>query len=76
VANIGESLLHVNVILGRELRFAADLDITVGNEVSYNELARLSFSVINNLNTPDLRGDIGGLWENFVIAERMGNLGT
>jgi hypothetical protein len=28
VVNIGESLLHVNVILGRELRFAADLKIT------------------------------------------------
>ena len=28
-------------------------------------------AVINNLNAPDLRGDVGGLWENFVIAERM-----
>jgi hypothetical protein len=28
-------------------------------------------AVINNLNPPDLRNDIGGLWENFVIAERM-----
>ena len=28
-------------------------------------------AVINNLNPPDLRGDSGGLWENFVIAERM-----
>jgi hypothetical protein len=53
------------------LRFAADLDIIVGNEVSYNELAQLSSSVINNRNAPDLRSDVGGLWENFVIAERM-----
>jgi len=28
-------------------------------------------AVINNLNSPDLRSDVGGLWENFVIAERM-----
>lgn len=28
-------------------------------------------AIINNLNPPDLRGDLGGLWENFVIAERM-----
>ena len=28
-------------------------------------------AVINNLNPPDLRNDVGGLWENFVIAERM-----
>lgn len=28
-------------------------------------------AVINNLNPPELRGDVGGLWENFVIAERM-----
>ena len=50
---------------------AADFAITVGSEVSYNEFAQLSFSVFNNLNAPDLRGDVGGLWENFVIAERM-----
>jgi uncharacterized protein len=28
-------------------------------------------AVINNFNPPDLRSDVGGLWENFVIAERM-----
>jgi len=28
-------------------------------------------AVVNNLNPPELRGDVGGLWENFVIAERM-----
>jgi predicted AAA+ superfamily ATPase len=28
-------------------------------------------AVINNLNPPALRADTGGLWENFVIAERM-----
>ena len=28
-------------------------------------------AVINNLNPPELRSDIGGLWENFVVAERM-----
>jgi predicted AAA+ superfamily ATPase len=28
-------------------------------------------AVINNLNAPDLRSDVGGLWENFVIAERI-----
>jgi hypothetical protein len=28
-------------------------------------------AVINNLNPPELRGDVGGLWENFVIAERV-----
>ena len=28
-------------------------------------------AVINNLNAPDLRGDVGDLWENFAIAERM-----
>jgi predicted AAA+ superfamily ATPase len=28
-------------------------------------------AVINNLNPTDLRNDVGGLWENFVIAERM-----
>ncbi len=28
-------------------------------------------AVINNLNPPELRNDVGGLWENFVIAERM-----
>jgi len=28
-------------------------------------------TVINNLNPPDLRSDVGGLWENFVLAERM-----
>ena len=26
-------------------------------------------AVINNLNPPELRSDVGGLWENFVIAE-------
>lgn len=28
-------------------------------------------AVINNLNPPALRSDVGGLWENFVIAERI-----
>jgi len=28
-------------------------------------------AVINNLNPPGLRNDVGGLWENFVIAERI-----
>ena len=28
-------------------------------------------AVINNLNPPELRADTGGLWENFVIAERV-----
>lgn len=28
-------------------------------------------AVINNLNPPELRSDIGGLWKNFVVAERM-----
>jgi len=28
-------------------------------------------AVINDLNPPELRGDVGGLWEDFVIAERM-----
>ena len=27
-------------------------------------------ALINNLNPPDLRDDTGGLWENFIIAER------
>ncbi|MBK5276562.1 MAG: ATP-binding protein [Desulfuromonadales bacterium] len=27
--------------------------------------------LINNLNPPELRADIGNLWENFVIAERL-----
>jgi predicted AAA+ superfamily ATPase len=27
--------------------------------------------VVNNLNPPELRPDIGALWENFVICERM-----
>ena len=27
--------------------------------------------LINNLNPPELRTDIGNLWENFVIAERL-----
>ena len=100
-------------------RLVQSIALQVGNEVSYNELARQvgvdkktiesylrvleqsfiifrlgSFSrnlrnelkksrkiyfvdtgmrnaVINNLNPPDLRSDVGGLWENFVIAERM-----
>jgi predicted AAA+ superfamily ATPase len=28
-------------------------------------------AVINNLNPPDLRSDTGGLWENFIISERI-----
>jgi uncharacterized protein len=28
-------------------------------------------AVINNLNPPALRTDVGGLWENFVIVERI-----
>ena len=28
-------------------------------------------AIINNLNEPDLRSDLGGLWKNYVIAERM-----
>ncbi len=28
-------------------------------------------TIINNYNTIDMRNDVGGLWENFVIAERM-----
>jgi len=28
-------------------------------------------ALINNLNPADLRTDLGGLWENFVIAERI-----
>jgi len=28
-------------------------------------------AVVNNLNPPDLRPDVGALWENFVICERM-----
>jgi len=27
--------------------------------------------LINNLNPPDLRTDMGNMWENFVIAERL-----
>lgn len=30
-------------------------------------------AVINNFNPPDLRNDTGGLWENFLIAEKMKN---
>jgi AbrB family looped-hinge helix DNA binding protein len=37
--------LHVNVILSRELRFATDLDITLGSEVSYNDFVQLSSTV-------------------------------
>src|SRR4030042_685035 len=32
---------------------------------------RLSSYVIINLNAPELRGDEGGLWENFLITERL-----
>jgi predicted AAA+ superfamily ATPase len=28
-------------------------------------------AVVNNLNPPELRADVGALWENFVICERM-----
>lgn len=28
-------------------------------------------AIINNFNPPELRNDIGSLWENFVIAERL-----
>lgn len=28
-------------------------------------------ALINNFNPPDLRQDIGSLWENFIISERM-----
>jgi len=34
-------------------------------------LQQIRNAVINNLNPPDLRSDVGGLWGNFVIAERM-----
>jgi len=27
--------------------------------------------LINNLNPPELRSDMGSLWENFVISERL-----
>lgn len=28
-------------------------------------------ALINNFNTPEFRQDIGGLWENFLVVERM-----
>ena len=28
-------------------------------------------AIINNYNNPDLRDDIGGLWENFLVVERL-----
>ena len=123
---IARSYLYKDVLAFQQIRNAEALDrlvqsvaLQIGNEVSYNELARQvgvdkktiasylrileqafiifrlgSFSrnlrnelkrsrkiyfldtgirnaVINNLNPPELRGDVGGLWENFVIAERM-----
>ena len=49
----------------KRLRFPTDLDITVGSEVSYKGLVRLSFPVINNLNAPGLRSCMGSLWENW-----------
>jgi uncharacterized protein len=33
-------------------------------------------ALINNLNPVELRTDLGGLWENFVIAERLKALGN
>jgi len=30
--------------------------------------AAMRNSVINNLNAPGLRTDVGGLWENFIVA--------
>lgn len=123
---IARSYLYKDVLAFQQIRNAEALErlvqsvaLQIGNEVSYNELARQvgvdkktiasylrileqafiifrlgSFSrnlrnelkrsrkiyfldtgirnaVINNLNPPELRGDVGGLWENFVIAERM-----
>ena len=123
---IAGSYLYKDVLAFQQIRNAEALErlvqsvaLQIGNEVSYNELARQvgvdkktiasylrileqafiifrleSFSrnlrnelkrsrkiyfldtgirnaVINNLNPPELRGDVGGLWENFVIAERM-----
>ena len=120
------SYLYKDVLALQQIRNAEALErlvqsiaLQIGNEVSYNELAKQvgvdkktiesylrvleqsfiifrlgSFSrnirnelkksrkiyfvdtgmrnaVINNLNAPNLRSDVGGLWENFVIAERM-----
>ena len=120
------SYLYKDILALQQIRNAEALErlvqsiaLQIGNEVSYNELAKQvgvdkktiesylrvleqsfiifrlgSFSrnirnelkksrkiyfvdtgmrnaVINNLNAPNLRGDVGGLWENFVIAERM-----
>jgi predicted AAA+ superfamily ATPase len=31
-------------------------------------------ALINNFNTPEFRQDIGGLWENFLVVERMKHL--
>lgn len=33
-------------------------------------------ALINNLNPPDLRQDMGALWENFIISERKKYLGN
>ena len=123
---ISNSYLYKDILSYQQIRkpqlvekLVQALALQAGNEVSYNELAKLcgtdnvtiekyvsyleqafvifrlpAFSrnlrnelkkarkiyfwdtgirnaVINNFNAPHLRSDIGALWENFVVAERL-----
>ncbi len=45
-------------------------EIAKSRKVYFYDLGVLN-SVIKNFNPPELRNDIGALWENFVILERM-----
>jgi len=126
LALLSDSYLHKDVLAWRNINKPEKLEallralaLQLGNEVSYNELAKLTGlnshtvenyieilekafiifrlrglfrnkrnelkkskkiyfydngvrnAIINNYNMPDLRTDIGALWENYLISERM-----
>jgi len=65
-------LLEESFIVFRLSGFSRNLrkEISKMDKIYFYDLG-IRNSLINNLNPPNLRNDIGELWENFIITERL-----
>lgn len=65
-------LLEKNYVLFRLPPYHTNQRKTLSklNKIYFYDLG-IRNALINNFNPPDLRSDIGALWENFLIVERM-----
>lgn len=65
-------LLEKNFVVFRLPPYSSNQRKTLSkmNKIYFYDLG-IRNAIINNLNPPELRKDVGALWENFIILERM-----